>query len=380
MRTVTTTPFGARPVTAGLIDAQRIGRGDAPLAEVDKWAVFDAICTIGLIGDRTLGVLRVLLSFHPDRMLKDGQPMVVFASNAALCDRAHGMPESTLRRHIAALVEAGLILRHDSPNGKRFARRGQGGQITRAFGFDLRPLLVRAIAIQHRAAEEIVRQERIAELREDISLMLRDAVKLCLYALEQGLNFDALDDRARLARRVLRRKLDESQLTAVKADLAVLLGDLHDALAVENPADKSVAPVQETAELSGNAQQNERHYQRSEKEPADKTPPPLGIVMEACPDVHPYLDRLRGWDDFIEGMCRVAPMTGIDTRTWGDACRIMGPENAATTVAIIVQRIGTITKPGAYLRSLTKKAGEGDFSPLPLLMSMVRQADAARAA
>jgi len=98
----------------------------------------------------------------------------------------------------------------------------------------------------------------------------------------------------------------------------------------------------------------------------------LHLVVDACPDIHPYLDRLRGWADFVEAMCKVAPMTGIDPKTWADACRVMGPETAATTVAIIVQRIGTIAKPGAYLRSLTKKAGEGDFSPLPLLNAMVR--------
>ncbi|WP_375176177.1 plasmid replication protein RepC [Pseudooceanicola sp.] len=375
MRTVTTTPFGARPVTACLMDHQRIGRAEAVISEIDKWAVLDALTRVGDsygISDRTLGVLRVLLSFHPDRMLKDGQPMVVFASNAALCDRAHGMPESTLRRHIAALVKAGLILRHDSPNGKRYARRGQGGQITRAFGFDLRPLLVRAVEIQERAAEEIARETRIATLREDIALMLRDAVKLVQFALEQGLPCAALDDRARLAKRALRRKLDEEELTAVNFQLAELLDDIRAALSVDNPQESSAETVTESAEMSGCALQNERHYQRSEKEPYDKTPPPLHSVVEACPDVHPYLDRLRGWNDFVEAICRVAPMTGIDSRTWAEACRTMGPENAATTVAIIVQRIGSIAKPGAYLRTLTRKAEEGEYSPLPLLRAMVR--------
>ena len=65
--------------------------------------------------------------------------------HATLSDRAHGMPESTLRRHLAALVRAGIILRHDSPNGKRYARRGEGGEITDAYGFDLTPLVARAV-------------------------------------------------------------------------------------------------------------------------------------------------------------------------------------------------------------------------------------------
>ena len=359
------------------MEHQRIARAESEVSEVDKWSILDALSLITSeigINDRTLNVLRVLLSFHPERMLQNNASLIVFASNNAICDRCQGMPESTLRRHLANLVDAGLILRHDSPNGKRYARRGSGGQITRAFGFDLRPLLARAMEIQERAAQETVRQERISLLREDISLMLRDAVKFVLYVQEQGLNYDALDDRARLARRTLRRKLTEDQLTAVKSDLSALLDEIHESLGVEKPKGNVTEIESKTEEVSGSDVQNERHYQRSEKEPADKTPPPLGLVVEACPDIHPYLDQLRGWNDFIEAMCRVAPMTGIDARTWGDACRVMGPENAAATVAAIVQRIETIAKPGAYLRSLTKKAGEDDFSPLPLLTGMLRKA------
>ena len=79
-------------------------------------------------------------------MLKDGQPLIVFPSNASLSERAHGMAESTLRRHLASLVGAGLLIRRDSPNGKRFSRKALDGE-RRAFGFDLRPLLVMAADI-----------------------------------------------------------------------------------------------------------------------------------------------------------------------------------------------------------------------------------------
>ncbi len=55
-----------------------------------------------------------------------------------------GMPASTLRRHLAVLVDAGLIVRRDSPNGKRYARKNRAGAIELAFGFDLSPLVVRS--------------------------------------------------------------------------------------------------------------------------------------------------------------------------------------------------------------------------------------------
>ena len=48
---------------------------------------------------------------------------------------------------------AGLIQRKDSPNGKRYARRDKGGDIEQAFGFDLSPLLARAVELAGLAQE-----------------------------------------------------------------------------------------------------------------------------------------------------------------------------------------------------------------------------------
>lgn len=73
-------------------------------------------------------------------------------------DPHHGKAPATLRR-LASLVEAGLIIRRDSPNGKRFARRGQGGEIESAFGFDLTPLIARVAEI-HKLLKTHVKQQK----------------------------------------------------------------------------------------------------------------------------------------------------------------------------------------------------------------------------
>lgn len=46
-----------------------------------------------------------------------------------LSGRAHGITGTTLRRHLAALVEAGLISRKDSANGKRYPCKDRQGGI-----------------------------------------------------------------------------------------------------------------------------------------------------------------------------------------------------------------------------------------------------------
>jgi replication initiation protein RepC len=96
------------------------------------------------------------------------------------------MANATLRRHLAALLDCGIILRRDSPNGKRYARKGRGGELEDAFGFSLAPLLARAEEF-HQAAERVRADGRALKLmRERITLQRRDIAKLIEAAIEEG--------------------------------------------------------------------------------------------------------------------------------------------------------------------------------------------------
>src|SRR5271165_2444565 len=95
------------------------------------------------------------------------------------------MAPATLRRHLAALVDCGLIIRRDSPNGKRFARKGQGGTIEMAFGFDLGPLVARADEFEA-WAEDVRAEERALKLvRERITICRRDIAKMIATGIEE---------------------------------------------------------------------------------------------------------------------------------------------------------------------------------------------------
>ena len=146
-----TTPFGRRSLTLAHVATQMAASARPPDKVVHKWQIFRAICTarprLG-VSERALAVLNALLSFHPETTLTGDDELIVFPSNEQLCLRTHGMPASTLRRLLAVLVDAGLIVRRDSPNGKRYARKGRGGEIKLAFGFDLAPLVVRCRGIR----------------------------------------------------------------------------------------------------------------------------------------------------------------------------------------------------------------------------------------
>ena len=120
-----TVPFGPRSLALAHVAAQLTAKSATEDTPVHKWNVFRAICTarerLG-VSERALAILNALLTFHPETALT-GPSLIVFPSNQMLALRAHGMTETTLRRHLAALVDAGLIIRRDSPNGKRYARK-----------------------------------------------------------------------------------------------------------------------------------------------------------------------------------------------------------------------------------------------------------------
>ncbi|HEY8065232.1 MAG TPA: plasmid replication protein RepC, partial [Methylosinus sp.] len=189
MQTRPTTPFGRRPLSLAMVASQTAtenfaAKQGASETVVHKWRLFRALTEakepLG-VTERALSVLHALLSFHQETALSlpgnDARSeeaagaaggIVVFPSNKELSIRAHGMAAATLRRHLACLVDAGLIIRRDSPNGKRFARKGQGGAIADAFGFDLAPLVARSSEIENLAEEVRAENRAIALLREKI--------------------------------------------------------------------------------------------------------------------------------------------------------------------------------------------------------------------
>ena len=390
--TPVTTPFGRRPLKLAHIAAQARARERPPEATAHKWRVFRALCAararLGL-SERALAVLDALLTFHPETALS-GDNLVVFPSNAQLCLRAHGMAPATLRRHLAALVDAGIVIRRDSPNGKRYARRNRDGEIERAFGFDLSPLAARAdefeaLAEQARAAERALRcaRERITLARRDLAKMIAAAIAETIAPPRDGALPASWPEVHALYRRLVdaiprKAGLVECERAAVElAGLAALVGNILETHV-------------KAQESSANESQSERHIQTSntetsiEIEPerenaAGPAPAPhkqpafaLPLVLQACPDI---VDYARGgigdWRDLCAAADVVRRALGVSASAWAAARAAMGEAAAAIAVAAILQRGAAISSAGGYLRVLTAKAEAGAFSVGPMLMALV---------
>ncbi len=423
-------PFGSAPISIAAISlANRLahkrqsaksgkgtGEGGAPSndsATADKWRLMTALSSArALLGlsDRTIAVLTALISVLPGRELKASEEQIVFPSNAELSRRTQGMADATLRRHIAALVESGLIARRDSPNGKRYARRDDTGTIETAFGFDLGPLALRASEIFALEDEVKVAEARARRLRDEITVHIRDISKILDAASETGragaTDWQALAMRLLpLARRVARTAPLEP-LTHRRDELARLRAICETAwLDGLSPEDLDAEHSSENTNMSGNDRHFERHIQNSNTEstfdtsnekdtkpkPGGSAPekkgrahlpksdqtsdhvPALAVVKSACRSIGDYArEGISGWADLKTAADLVRPMLAISPDAWEKAKLAFGPERAAIVLACILERSAEIRSAGGYLRALTTKAEQGKFSVMPMLEALMK--------
>ena len=364
-----------------------------PGKSADKWKVFrDASEARELLGlqDRSLAVLDALLSFYPDNELRQDAQLIVFPSNAQLTLRAHGIAGATLRRHLALLVESGLIVRKDSANGKRYARKDKAGAIDSAFGFDLSPLLMRADQLAMMAQQVVADRLTLRRAKENLTICRRDVRKLISAAMEEGASGNWENIEAMYVSLVGRipRSPALSDINSILDEMGLLQREIVNILEMQQNDENS----------SANGDHNERHIQNSntesiyEFEPSSRNEQgakavgddrpkrepvqnfPLGMVMRACPEIAMYgpAGTIGSWREMMGAAVVVRSMLGISPSAYQEACKVMGPENAAAAVACILERTGHINSPGGYLRDLTRKAARGEFSLGPVLMALLR--------
>ena len=393
-----TTPFGRRSLTLAHVASQAIAKARPAEKVVHKWQVFRAICAakarVG-VSERALAVLDALLSFHPETTLS-GEGLIVFPSNQQLALRAHGMAPATLRRHLAALVDGGLIIRRDSPNGKRFARKGRSGAVEMAFGFDLSPLVARAEEFESWAEEVKVEERALRLVRERITLCRRDIAKMIATGIEEsvpvGKAGQGLSDWPGI-HGVFRGILDGIPRTAARTELEPIADELSlladEILSLLETHVKNEKTISNESQIERHIQNSnpqnlvalepvfrESHGARPEPQPEPKSAPrqdfPLGMVLDACPDILDYSKGgIANWRDFLAVAMVVRSMLGISPSAWEAALSAMGEIPAAIVVAGILQKGTTVTSAGGYLRELTRKAGEGEFSVGPMLMALI---------
>lgn len=388
-----TTPFGRRPMTLALVRRQ-VALADIQQGKTaDKWKVFrDASAAKELLGiqSNSLAVLDALLSFYPENDLRQDAQLIVFPSNAQLALRAHAMAGATLRRHIAILVEAGLIVRKDSANGKRYARKDGDGQIESAFGFDLSPLLARSDELAMMAQQVMANRAAFRKAKENLTICRRDVRKLITTAIEEGVEGDwqSVEDIYVAIVGRIPRVPTLADVTTVLEEMEMLreeivnrletqrdsennsTNDAHIEQHIQNSKPESTHELEPSSKKEQGAKPSEMRRPKSEPIKAF----PLGLVLKACPAISDYGPggSIGNWRDLMSAAVVVRSTLGVSASAYQEACEAMGPENAAVAVACILERANFINSAGGYLRDLTRRTKRGEFSLGPMIMALLR--------
>ena len=386
------TPFGRRPISLAAVKLQRIAAEIEVGKAADKWKVKrDVSAAMHLLGlqSNSLALLDALLSFYPENELRQDAQLIVYPSNLQLSLRAHGMAGSTMRRHLAALVDAGLIIRRDSANGKRFARKDGAGHVESAFGFDLSPLLARAEELANMAQEVIAERIALRRAKENLTICRRDVRKLISAAIEEGAagNWGVVEETYIGLLSRLPRTPTIGDVEGVLDEMEMLKEEILNQLEIKGKADIN----------STNDARIERHIQNSNPDSHSEFEPssrnklgadrqqknragdermksfPLGMVLKACPQIADYGSGgvIANWRDLMSAAVVVRSMLGVSPSAYQDACETMGPENAAVTIACMLERSHLINSAGGYLRDLTQRARRGEFSLGPMIIALL---------
>ena len=392
---ISPTPFGRRALTLGQIASQATAKAMPKEAAANKWQVFQHIREarepLGAT-DRSLAILNALLSFHRETELSAVGELIVWPSNEQLMARANGISPATLRRHLAVLVECGLIIRRDSPNGKRFARRSRAGEVEQAYGFDLSPIVARAEEFRDLAETVQAEKKAFRVARERLTLLRRDIVKMIDTGIEEGVpgNWGRVLQAyqtiiATLPRTAPRQLLEDicGQLAELHAEISDILESFtkpQNANANESHFERHIQnsnPESISESEHGFREKNEASGSAAETDNVRSLPKrdlPLSIVLDACPNLLEIVQsgEIRHWRDLLAAAELGRTMLGISRSAWQDAQGVMGEVQAAIALAAIYQRSGQINSAGGYLRSLTDKAREGKFSTWPMIMALLR--------
>lgn len=326
----------------------------APAAPNDsRWAALGAVQaameSLGLKA-RDITVLRGLLTFIPaDRW---AEPLMVFASNAALQARCDGIDERTLRRRLTRLCEAGLIIRKQSPNRKRYVVRDETGASVLSYGFDLGPLRDNLERLQAIAAETQAKQVRVKVLKA----VLRDRI----YRLSNT-HFRPETDLVTF-QRMLRHKGDIATLETAIIALDNILNTLEntgefycDAMILTDSDGQNDRDIQSSnKEYVEDSAQTQKQRIAASAKTDDLT---LTECIEAAKSALEFCqEQPQSWAELSTLAHQLAPAIGVAAQQFNRTKAALGDRGATLAILGLVEAFARIREPSRYLNALVTKA------------------------
>jgi len=408
-RAETNRSSGWRKATAGLAAAESYATS-GERASIPKSRAFIAVKRIGAhLGLKPVHMmlLDTLGAFTQDQDWKAGCRPIVWASNAYLIEQT-GLSLSALKRHTRRLAENGIIAFKDSPNGKRWGRRSDCGNIIEAYGFDLSPLAARVEEFEDIFTEIKIERELCNRLKRQITTSRRNIRSKIETAAEGETTgpwsrFQTLFDE--LLARLPKEKVPSGFLNELNDNFQCLLEEIDKVFLAEShitlPVDKVVTgtkeSVQKPYEVDPEGFSNEPHIQdtnqlqslrsshNNEASPKDDRsegsnsenrdgstgrkadPIDLSLLMNACSNFSSWIYQAYGyvknWENFPNILGMICKYVGISDDIYCKSITTMGKERAITAIALIFEKCcnDEIKSPTAYLSGMIRKEERGEL-------------------
>ena len=406
-------PTGRRKITVPQLQAETVGPVPfSPASPGRMLAAFKRAAPSLGVSRRVVDLVDYLMSHNRPHDWDSGPGPIVWPSDVELEDRLCIGP-SQRKALVRAALDAGFVRLRRSPTGRRWGHRtgsGYEARIVAAYGFDLSPLGERMAEFERMSAEWEARREEGKRLRREITVSRNRLLALVDLAEAQGLAGEEWAAAAAQADALWRERgsqrdpLPLAPIAARLRALAILTQErLTAALAaVESKETDPTGPVFRLHLTTT----NELSIIKTNTPPADKAGPsrpmaheeagsdglssqrvvlrkgrvgpsrenpvqasalrgfvvtPMFLMMVA-PAFRDWVSNTRvGWAEMYQAADHVRSGLGISPYAWGQACIVLGRQEATAALAAICARHadGKVKKPDGLLRCMVDLHGKG---------------------
>lgn len=322
--------------------------------------------------------------------------------SAAMQENAMCLGSSQIKRLNRRLVELGLVVMKDSPNGKRYGRRARpNGPIIEAYGFDLSPLADRMAEFEAIAEEGRAARIRLAALRRRASIARKGLKQLEETAAQEGIididwasawtKVQAIKTTKQDLLELVSAEIKVEQLESLESEIReLMIGKLAQrkeeklASSVEknpkpslnephitttnqliNPKD-TVSTLKRCSRdgLPGQTTQTETLPRRNRSDLSSALKLTPDELIRLAPRLVPYLRHPSpSWPEIVEAADWLRQDLGVSKPLWGEACLAMGREQAAIAIALVSAKPPSHfrSSPGGYFHGMVERARGGDL-------------------
>ena len=406
-------PTGLRKITVPQLQAEAAGPVPfSPASPGRMLAAFKRAAPALGVSRRVVDLVDTMMSHNRPHDWDSGPGPIVWPSDVELEDRLCVGP-SQRKALIRAVLDAGLVRLRRSPTGRRWGHRtgsGYEGRIVEAYGFDLSPLGERMAEFERASAEWEARRDEGKRLRREITVSRNRVLALVDLAEAQGLAGEEWAAAAAQAnalwgeRGSQRDPLPLVPIAARLRALAILTQErLTAALAAVDSVETDPAGPENRPHLTTT---NELTIAEANTPPTHKAGPdrPMAheeagsdglpnqrvvlrkgrvgpprenpaqvsalrgfvvtpmFLMTVAPAFRDWVSSARaGWAELYQAADYVRSGLGISPYAWGQACLVLGRQEATAALAAICARHadGKVKSPDGLLRCMVDLHGKG---------------------